>query len=52
MTAAEVKGGTNDHDDEKFKNEEKPFRVLIVLAALENQDLLTPTQRAIDVGVG
>ena len=55
MAAAEVKGGqkkSKDRDDENFKNEEKPFHVLIVLAALENQELITPTQRTIIVGVG
>lgn len=36
----------------KTKNEEKPFSILIVLATLENQDLITPTYRAIDVGIG
>jgi hypothetical protein len=43
---------SNDHNDENFKNEEKPFHVLIVLAVLENQDLITPTQRAIIASVG
>ena len=45
---------SNDREDENLKNEEKPFHFLIgtVLVALENQDLITPTQRAIDVGVG
>ena len=55
MAAAEVKGGAkkrNDRDDENFKNEGKPFHVLTVLAALENQDLITPILRAIDVGTG
>ena len=42
----------NDHDDENFKNEGKLFHILTVLAALENQDLITPIQRAFDVGVG
>jgi hypothetical protein len=33
---------SNDRDDENFKNEEKPFSVLIELATLENQDLIAP----------
>ena len=55
MAAAEVKGRrekSNDRDDENFKNEEIPFHVLVVLAVLDNQNLITPTQRAVIVGVG
>ena len=60
MAAAEVKGEggskkkkkSNDRVDENFKNGEKPFHLLVVLAALENQDSITPSQRAIVVEVG
>ena len=49
MKGGRIKVSLNDRDDENLK---KPFSILIVLATLENQDLITPTYRAIDVGVG